>query len=346
MNQLPQPSNLEAVRHRLELLGVKHPRHAPQEVVFKALAELEERVDLDELAESNPYGPVAKIKAFLRMVRAGVPHGTATVWFAITDHVHTHKDDGICWPGKERIAEQVGITSRSAIRRINHLLELGALEVVKRGGGRHCTTRYRVNTDWTPAYGINLNPRYRGAIDTDSGTRKAGPGTNPEPPGNPEKRVTPDTDSADTVTTRVRNCDSSGQKTVSQTSHESIYESGVKPDEIDREADAPKSTGLAPSDLVAPPGADELENIIRQHWPDLTPWRQGFAKSQVEKILSEGDTTSEIAAGIARHGEWARAWGKEVYDLGAFLRYRKHRDPWDTRPKSENRATSRDSHSK
>ena len=120
---------------------------------------------------------------------------------------------------------------------------------------------------------------------------------------------------------------------MSALAHESIYESGHKPDEINREADTTKSSGAgAPCDLVAPPGEARLAEVIRRGWPGLNERQAEYSKKYLTKRKKEGDSFDMIAAGLERHLAWAEANNRKQWDLMAIFRDKKYNDRWETRP--------------
>lgn len=57
------------------------------------------------------------------------------------------RDDGQAWPSVPTIASRTGMKERATFNRLRALRDAGWIVVVSPGGGRHRTTRYRVNLD-------------------------------------------------------------------------------------------------------------------------------------------------------------------------------------------------------
>jgi hypothetical protein len=68
--------------------------------------------------------------------------GTALLMMlALADHAN---DDGVCWPGVERLAKMCRIGPRQAQRLIHELVDAGEVQIVREGGGKGHTNLYRV----------------------------------------------------------------------------------------------------------------------------------------------------------------------------------------------------------
>ncbi|MFT6956167.1 MAG: hypothetical protein ACJAYC_001169 [Halieaceae bacterium] len=305
-------------RRRLELLLPKSDLLTsldwPDEQAYQFLVDLDQDIDL---GDGGQYSVVAKKNAAMRMLNVGVDHSAVAVWYVLADYAYKGSK-GICFPSLTTIAGRVSLSRRAVIRWINYLVELGAVERLTRGNGRNEATRYFIITTWNPSFGLHT-----------SGAKGDGNGTIPTKSNSDSSDTVP----AEIVTPVTLNSDTYDTQIVTQVSHESIYETGIKPVEIDRQANAQKSSGAeAPCDLVAPPGELRLSEVFRRGWGGLKPREAKHTQRQLAKSMAEGDTPDEIADGLLRHLAWAMAWEKPPWQLAALLRTSKYHDDWDTRP--------------
>lgn len=90
-----------------------------------------------------------------------LPGGLKLTLLAYADHAD---DDGLCWPGNQRVARKTGSSVRTIQRHKTELEDRGVLEVVENPkGGRGKVTQYRVR----PEKGDSLTPLNPEKGDTD-----------------------------------------------------------------------------------------------------------------------------------------------------------------------------------
>jgi len=83
-------------------------------------------------------------------------------------------DDGICWPSQLSLAARTRCTERGVQKMIDALEKLGEIEIMREGGGRGVSAKYRL-TNYTPKgeHGSSYPPRKKG----ERGAERANMGT-------------------------------------------------------------------------------------------------------------------------------------------------------------------------
>lgn len=207
---------------------------------------------------------------------------------------------GIAWLSMATIGRRTGTTIRTANRTIRRLLELGLIELVKRGTWQGKANHYTLNRHY-----------FSQSAGSDAG----------------------DTTPVEVVTPSVEGSDAQGTKVVTPTSDISIPESEpLAKDEGDRSqaeaGTAPlRPVGACVASRQTKRGADQFPEFW-QVWPKRTA--VAATEQAIAEALAEGVSLSEIIAGTERFARYCEATGTPPrWKPYTFVSGDKWRDDWE-----------------
>ncbi len=207
---------------------------------------------------------------------------------------------GIAWLSMATIGRRTGTTIRTANRTIRRLLELGLIELVKRGTWQGKANHYTLNRHY-----------FSQSAGSDAG----------------------DTTQGEVVTPSVEGSDAQGTKVVTPTSDISIPESEpLAKDEGDR---SQAEAGTAPLRPVGACVASRQTKRSADQFPEfwqVWPKRTDVAATEqaIAEALAEGVSLSEIIAGTERFARYCEATGTPPKSKpSTFVRGDRWRDAWE-----------------
>ncbi|MEQ8837057.1 MAG: helix-turn-helix domain-containing protein, partial [Lacipirellulaceae bacterium] len=319
-------------RKRLDLLGYRHEEYdsnTPLEALESFLYKLDESVRENPSDVGKPYGPVARLECLHRMAEAGISTTAIIVWNTIAGYTNSKQQDGICFPGIDTIARGSGQSPATVKRCIKMLVDLNVLEKLSIGRGRGVSNKYRVVPDWRPTLGLSLNLEKKSGENTSSYDKQLN-----DEPISPKGKQHPN----DPLISKKGSCEPEKQlkveqKTAQTRATNSLSNPGLNPGKIERQAD---TSGLpvarAPSGRCSPPGEQRLDELIARLSEGMKDQQKKAIDKYRKRNIQNGHSHAAMTDGIERNLAYAKAWGKEPWNLVAMIRDQKYFDPWDTRP--------------